>query len=204
MPSLYSICTALRTQHLNQHGNSRRHAAACSRFMAKLRGVPCNSVALPGLIGAPVANEFGELVKHLASPESSQNIGNNHKRRALAWCLVEAKMDMERKLLRHARSICFAQDERMGDLLVHISACTTTLQRIRCFMGFTKCLGTDAYDIMRTTEAIIDRYCTPRADPPKYSIRKIKKQSTSAELSSLHLQPQTHPRPHQRRSILED
>ena len=164
----YSICTPIDTQHLTKHANSKRHGAACRRYIAAIGGIDSSSADQLGLIGSPPVKDFSNLLKNLMSPETSKDIGGNHKRRALAWCLAEAKMDMERPALRQARSICLAQDAQKGCLLMHVSACTSKFERLQCFLGYMPLLGTDAYDTIATSQQIIDRFCTPRADPPRY------------------------------------
>ena len=113
--------------------------------------------------------DFTNLVTHLMCPETSNDIGKKHKRRALAWCLTEAKIDMERSALRRARSICLSQDAQQGCLLMHVSASTANFEQIKCFLGYKPLSGTDAFDTLTTSASIIDRFCTPRADPPRYA-----------------------------------
>ena len=183
-PALYSMCTPIRAHNLTKHANSKVHIAACRLFIARSKGIPLtSSIAQPGLVGSPPMKEFEDLVKSIASPEMSKDLGVSQRRRALMWCLTEGKMDMERPLLQHARSICFSQDERLGDLIMHASACTSKMSKLRCYLGTMKCLGTDAYDIVKTTEAIIDRFCTPRANPPRYG--RLQQQCTSQRMAQI-------------------
>lgn len=166
----YSICTPIRTQHMTKHANSKQHVAACRRYIAALGGIGISSVGQLGLVGSPPVQDFIDLVKNLVSPETSKDIGVSHKRRALAWCLAEAKMDMERSALRAARSICLGQDAQQGCLLMHVSASTAKFEQLKFFLGYQPLSGTDAYSTITTSASIIDRFCTPRADPPGYGI----------------------------------
>jgi hypothetical protein len=151
--ALYQYCTPFGASHLTKHANSKNHIAACGRFIAAAHGKKCSSsMSQVGLVGSPPATEFADVVKNLMSPETSKDIGCNHKRRALAWCLAEAKMDMERPLLQHASSICIGQDAQKGCLLVHASASCAKLQQVKCFLGYATLSGTDSYDTVATTE----------------------------------------------------
>ena len=87
----------------------------------------------------------------------------------MTWALAEGKMDMERETLRNAVSVRLTQDARANRLLLHLAASIDkTFEHIKCHVGYASLCGTDAFDIAKTTESILDRFCTPRADMPEY------------------------------------
>ena len=159
--------------HIRKHHNSKMHREAVKLLLGS---EPLD------LAGAPTKEEYKELVDTLNLLPRADEIGGSHKRRAMLYTLKESRLDIDRKALRAMKSGCLSQDARNGRLLIHFNASCVGLKRHRCFMGYTRLDGTDAFDIVKNTEQCLQRFCTPRVNPPHYGKIRADHDHESAEL----------------------
>ena len=116
------------------------------------------------IVDAPTKDEFKSVLDITATTNDMVTA----KLSARTWCLAEAKLDMERSAARAAVSVCLGQDARRDRLLVAASISTSNLECKRFTLGSVPMKGTDAVAIRSATERVIDRFCTPRMEPPPY------------------------------------
>ena len=87
---------------------------------------------------------------------------------AMRWCLAEAKLDRERAFVKNAENAMLAQDASGGWNLVRVSVSSTDMTNERFTLGYSEIDGTDAFALRDTTEKVITRWATSRANLPKW------------------------------------
>ena len=137
----------------SRHQGSKSHARAVA------------SDGSGSAFGAPTLKQFADV---LEKPFGAADDLGPKKTKAMRWCLSEAVMDKERHAARHAHTSLYSQDGCDGYLLSRISTSTFGFE-LHCFIvGYTEQEGTNAIAIARTTKKGIERWCTPRLEPPLY------------------------------------
>ena len=107
-------------------------------------------------------------MKVIKSPCAAFDDIGRGKLRAIRWCLAEAKLDRERAFVKNAENALLAQDASDGWNLVRVSVSSADMINERLTLGYSEIDGTDAFALRDTTEKVVTRWATARANVPHY------------------------------------
>jgi hypothetical protein len=115
--------------------------------------------------GAPSVDAFFAVWDAAPGTKAVQSIGQARKIRHMQHCLREALAQRDREFLSRAGAITLIRDESNGRLLVRFLASSATLERHAGLLGVKRMGGSDAFDILAATRAIISDACKPAVAP---------------------------------------
>ena len=152
--------TTMKSFFLRRHQHSQRHQAA-AQFLAG--AVTEDSLAL-----APSSEDFAAVLASMQKGHSIRDGGACSDRDTLMhWCVSEALLDVWKKKLAKASTMCLVRDERKGKLLLRFRACGDGLEVCNGALGCIRMTGGSAEDIVRATARALKIFCTAYYRPPR-------------------------------------
>ena len=129
----------------------------------------CNSrshkLALAGTADVPSALEWQQCLDNFHLGLSARSGTKEHAKR---WCLDQGLRLVQQRILREVATVALSQDVRNNRLLMGLTACTTSFERISFTIGQTQCMGTSSYALAKTTLKLINSFCTRFGNMPPY------------------------------------
>ena len=147
----------LRTQKLEKHHNSAEHQRNAAKFLG---------LGDEASLASPPSNEMQQILRQLL--EGSLFGSASSKARAMAWCLHEALMDMDRAFVREATTIALCRDDRHQRLLIRFTGSNAKLETRSGVLGVGIDKGACADSIVDATRSVFETFCTPRRDAPDH------------------------------------
>ncbi|CAK9097012.1 Uncharacterized protein SCF082_LOCUS45530 [Durusdinium trenchii] len=86
----------------------------------------------------------------------------------MVWCLHEALLQSEQNALRSSVTISLARDARRSRLMVRFGSCSNLFKIRVGLLGVERGGGDRAGQIVESTRAIITRFCSKWAKPPRW------------------------------------
>ena len=90
------------------------------------------------------------------------------KTQLMVWCLHEALLQSEQNALRSSVTISLARDARRSRLMVRFGSCSNLFKIRVGLLGVERGGGDRAGQIVESTRAIITRFCSKWAKPPRW------------------------------------
>lgn len=116
----------------------------------------------------PSTDDFQLILRDIRSGKSySQGIFERKKVEKMAWCLSEAVLDRDRRVLGTAESIAVHQDVCAPRLLIRFSACSSDFRVHKGVLGMARDFGTTATNLKNATKDVLQQFCTPRVAAPR-------------------------------------
>lgn len=180
----FTVETRLKAWHLRRHQTSRKHQEAVS-FLA-------GHITQDDLSLAPSVQDFAATLTQVRKGQSLRDGGACSDRTALLrWCLSEALLQIWRKQLLEARTLCLIRDERKGKLLLRFRACNGHLTVCSGTFGCVRLKGGSAEDLVSATAKAMRVFCTACFLPPRLGQRLQKQGGLDKNLLS-HLRKIVH------------
>ena len=169
---------------LRRHQNGQRHQEA----VAFLKGV----ISEDDLSLAPSVEEFASTLAQVRKGHSMRDGGVASDRTSLLrWCLSEALLQIWRKELAGAKTLCLIRDERKGKLLIRFRGCNGQLKVCSGTFGCVRMKGGTAEDIVSATAKAMRVFCTACFQPPRLGKRLAEQGGLDKKLLS-HLRKIVH------------
>lgn len=145
---------------LRKHHESQSHKSAVRNLLQIEVGPHGLSIA-----GAPAVDAFMAVWDVAPNTRAIPGIGEVRKIRHMQHCLREALVQRDREFLKEAGAITLIRDESKGMLVIRFLASSDSLPRRAGLLGAMRMGGSDAFDIIDATRAIVADFCKPAVAP---------------------------------------
>ena len=160
----FAVRRRLKKIWLQRHHDSKKHQEAM-RFLE-------GHITEDDLSVAPSLQDFSFALSNMKKGDSMRNGGSASDAASLLhWCLSESLLQVWRRKISQATTICLVRDERKGKLLLRFRACNETLELCSGTLGCVRMPGGGAEDIVTATAKAMRTFCTENYRPPRMGSR---------------------------------